>query len=161
MSFPINIPISFFHSFTLLKNALELLYTISVGFVIVVTNLSLYPVNFMIFFLHASVLSCVVPSLTALHFGPDGMDQQVKAPAIKAGGLHLISGVRIWKESTDFPLPQVALTILHMHQTHIHVRITHTHTHMRTHAHTHTCTLQRAVVKCWIFLWVWRPKRES
>lgn len=61
MSFPINIPILFFHSFTQFKNALEPLYTISVGLVIVVTNLSLYPVDFMIFFLCTSMLSYVAP----------------------------------------------------------------------------------------------------
>lgn len=137
MSFPINIPISFFHSFTQFKNALGPLYAISVGFVIVVTNLSLYPVDFMIFFLHASMLSYVVPSLKALHFGPNGMDQQVKAPAIKAGGLHLISGVCMWKERTGSPTscPHNSTHAPYPYSCAYH---TYTHTHSCTHAHMHT-----------------------
>lgn len=57
MSFPINSPILFFHSSTQFENALEPLYTVSVGFVTVVTDLSLSPVDFIVFILHAFMLS--------------------------------------------------------------------------------------------------------
>lgn len=128
MSFPINIPISFFHSFTQFKNALEPLYTISVGLVIVVTNLSLYLVDFMIFFLYASVLSYVPPSLKALHFGPDGMDQQGWWPAFDLWSPHV--------EGENWPPPKMPSQFYTCTRPTF-MCISHIHTHACTHAPTH------------------------